>query len=173
MFGHKGQRDSAETDYKPVSVPLRAIAIRLGRALLRGSSNLPGSDNGAGRSSSPIWSCSAWGLPCQTDYPVRGALLPHHFTLTGTIPKDCSGGIFSVALSVKIPLRDSPRPLAGTLPCGDRTFLPLSRAAIHPFPPSSSVRCLLTRVPPSTKESPNVKIAVRGGVAQPVRATVS
>src|ERR1035438_2745540 len=34
-----------------------------------------------------------------------------------------SGGIFSVALSVKTPLRDPPRPLAGTLPCGDRTFL--------------------------------------------------
>src|SRR6185312_11805941 len=27
-----------------------------------------------------------------------------------------SGGIFSVALSVKTPLRDPPRPLAGTLP---------------------------------------------------------
>src|SRR5208282_5583306 len=24
-----------------------------------------GSRNGAGRSCSPIWSCSAWGLPCQ------------------------------------------------------------------------------------------------------------
>ena len=30
-------------DYKPVFVPLRAIAIRLGRALLDGSSDLPGS----------------------------------------------------------------------------------------------------------------------------------
>jgi hypothetical protein len=37
-----------------------------------------------------------------------------------------------VVLSVKIPLRDPPRPLSGTLPCGDRTFLPLARAAIHP-----------------------------------------
>jgi len=44
-----------------------------------------------------------------------------------------------VALSVEIPLRDSPRPLAGTLPCGDRTFLPLTRAAIRPAPASSSV----------------------------------
>ena len=38
--------------------------------------------NGAGRSSSPIWSCSTWGFPCHSGYPERGALLPHHFTLT-------------------------------------------------------------------------------------------
>jgi len=37
----------------------------------------------AGRSFSPIWSCSAWGLPCQWHCCHRGALLPHHFTLTG------------------------------------------------------------------------------------------
>ena len=30
----------------------------------------------------PIWPCFQWGLPCRTDYSVRGALLPHHFTLT-------------------------------------------------------------------------------------------
>ena len=31
---------------------------------------------------SPIWSCSKWGLPCHRCYQQRGALLPHHFTLT-------------------------------------------------------------------------------------------
>src|SRR5690606_14349798 len=45
---------------------------------------------------SPIRSCSGWGLPCHNRYRLRGALLPHHFTLTGLSP----GGIFSVALSV-------------------------------------------------------------------------
>jgi len=30
----------------------------------------------------PIWSCSGWGLPCRFCYHKRGALLPHHFTLT-------------------------------------------------------------------------------------------
>ena len=30
----------------------------------------------------PIWSCSRWGLPCRECCHSRGALLPHHFTLT-------------------------------------------------------------------------------------------
>jgi hypothetical protein len=34
------------------------------------------------RHSFPIWSCSGWGLPCRHCYQQRGALLPHHFTLT-------------------------------------------------------------------------------------------
>ena len=37
-----------------------------------------------------------------------------------------SGGMFSVVLSVKPALSESPRPLAGMLPYGDRTFLPIS-----------------------------------------------
>jgi hypothetical protein len=40
------------------------------------------------------------------------------------LPNVKSGGIFSVALSVKRASRLLPRPLAGILPCGDRTFLP-------------------------------------------------
>ena len=62
--------------------PKRAATIPLGLPLPTGSSDLPGSSSGAGRSSSPIWSCSTWGLPCQPDCSGRGALLPHHFTLT-------------------------------------------------------------------------------------------
>jgi hypothetical protein len=30
----------------------------------------------------PIWSCSRWGLPCRFCCQLRGALLPHRFTLT-------------------------------------------------------------------------------------------
>jgi len=46
--------------------------------------------------SSPIWSCSGWGLQYHLNYSRRGALLPHHFTLTSAN----AGGIFSVALAV-------------------------------------------------------------------------
>src|SRR6266853_715484 len=41
------------------------------------------------------------------------------------------GGIFSVVLSVKPALSESPRPLAGMLPYGDRTFLPPIRVTPH------------------------------------------
>jgi hypothetical protein len=37
----------------------------------------------------PIWSCSEWGLPCRRCCHRRGALLPHHFTLTA--PSDDGG----------------------------------------------------------------------------------
>ena len=47
-------------------------------------------------------------------------------------PANHQGGIFSVALSVENGLTGPSRPLAGTLPCGDRTFLPASGAATHP-----------------------------------------
>ena len=40
------------------------------------------------------------------------------------LPPGRGGGTFSVALSVKPALSEPPRPLAGTLPYGDRTFLP-------------------------------------------------
>src|SRR6185369_11817358 len=43
-----------------------------------------------------------------------------------------AGGIFSVALSVKSALSGSPRPLAGTPSCGDRTFLSFSGATTRP-----------------------------------------
>ena len=55
------------------------------------------------RDSFPIWSCSVWGLPCPAHYCPGGALLPHLFTLTPTN----RGGMFSVALSVGLPLKAS------------------------------------------------------------------
>jgi len=73
---------------KPGSVPLRAMAIHLGRPLPDASSNQPGRRPGNGFSrlnawnAAPIWSCSRWGLPCRVRYRPRGALLPHPFTLT-------------------------------------------------------------------------------------------
>ena len=112
-------RDETQAVWRVQSKP-RMATIRLGLPLLKGSSNLPGSSNGAGHSSSPIWSCFTWGLPCQFNCSNRGALLPHLFTLT----RRCSpGGIFSVALSVACTSSANPRPLAGMLPYEDRTFL--------------------------------------------------
>src|SRR6202046_5245130 len=92
---------------RPVSRILSRTAIPLGDALLRRSSDLPGTfipcgmphrgcRAGPARAriaaySFPIWSCSVWGLPCLRRYRRSGALLPHLFTLT-PIPR----GIWAV-----------------------------------------------------------------------------
>ncbi len=126
--------ESGKPAYKPDSVPLRAVTIPLAPPLLAESSDLPESPRllgvgGPGRPSSPIWSCSAWGLPCRPGHPKRGALLPHLFTLTPA----GRGGMFSVALSVSRALSETPWPLASTLPCGVRTFLcPREADSDHP-----------------------------------------
>jgi hypothetical protein len=85
---------------------------------------------GAGRSSSPIWSCSAWGLPCHRHHCLRGALLPHLFTLT----PPCSGGLQSPAVTLKKPAVTNRRYRGGAVyflwyfPCQRRT----SRNARNP-----------------------------------------
>src|SRR6202044_1911669 len=50
------------------------------------------------------------------------------------------GGIFSVALSVKSALSEPPRPLAGMLPCGDRTFLSRAGKPASERPPVRQAR---------------------------------
>ncbi len=45
------------------------------------------------------WFCFRWGLPCRRCYQKRGALLPHPFILTHA----CTGGLLSVALSLRSP----------------------------------------------------------------------
>jgi hypothetical protein len=90
----------------------RTATIPLGRRSLSGSSDLPGSCNGASRSSSPIWSCSAWGLPCQhTLLRPRCALTaPFHPYPNPTPPKRDrhQAVLFSVALSVKLAYERAP-----------------------------------------------------------------
>ena len=75
--------------YGPASRHPDVAAIPLGRSLPTASSNQPGRPAwkpGLRRSRSaavvPIRSCSRWGLPCRPRCRVRGALLPHPFTLT-------------------------------------------------------------------------------------------
>ena len=84
-------------------------AIHLGRSSPTASCNQPG--RRAGKSSAtrrsaplvvPIRFCSRWGLPCRPRYRVRGALLPHPFTLATA----CDGGLLSVALSLGSPPPD-------------------------------------------------------------------
>jgi len=70
-----------------------------------------------------------WGLPCPLHYCRGGALLPHLFTLTGTLrPRRYvfCGTFRPTGLS-----RPS-RTLSGTLPCGVRTFLCLATATVRP-----------------------------------------
>jgi len=55
-------------------------------------------ENEAGSLSSPIWSCTGWGLSCQLSYLSRGELLPRHFTFAS--PRAGIGRVFSVTLSV-------------------------------------------------------------------------
>jgi len=112
--------------------------IPLGRALLRGSSDLPGGCDAPSRHvreteaslSLPIWSCSVWGLPCPLHYCSGGALLPHLFTLT-PLP----GRYFFCGTSRQPGLNPASRTLSGTLLCGVRTFLPrrpkASRATVR------------------------------------------
>ena len=66
---------------RPVSRVLSRTIIHLRPTSPWAFSNQPENQRGP-RRCSPIWSCSGWGLPCHSCYHQRGALLPHHFTLT-------------------------------------------------------------------------------------------
>jgi hypothetical protein len=87
---------SRPADYKPVSVPLRAAIIPLGRISLSGSSGLPGSL--AGRAVPP----PLFGLAPRGVYPA-GEITPaavRSYRTISPLPGTNPGGIFSVALSV-------------------------------------------------------------------------
>ncbi len=86
---------------------LREMAIRLERWSPSASRDLPGRRGGAPLQAEPAAvptrSCSRRGLPCRPCRQGRGALLPHRFTLTSAAPRRCEGGLFSVALSLRLP----------------------------------------------------------------------
>ena len=67
---------------QPVSRVLSRIIIHLDRKSPSGLEQ-PTRKRRGQRHGFPIWSCSGWGLHCRPRYRGRGALLPHHFTLTG------------------------------------------------------------------------------------------
>ena len=81
--------------YKPNSVSCyRVMVIYLGCRSPGTSSNLPESIGRAALKRFPIWSCTGWGLPCLPCHHGSGGLLPHHFTLTCSLPGRCRRYIF-------------------------------------------------------------------------------
>jgi hypothetical protein len=104
-------------DCKPVPVPLRAVVIHLDRPLLAGSSDLPGSL--AGRAAPP----PLFGLAPRGVFPagrITPAAVRSYRTISPLPHPKVRRYIFCGTF--RRALRPS-RPLAGTLPCGDRTFL--------------------------------------------------
>jgi hypothetical protein len=117
---------SSLPDDKPVSVPLRAIVIPLGRPLLNGSSNLPGSKTGRA-APPPLFGLAPRGVflaGAIADAAVRSYRTISPLPRTG--PKAVPWRYLFCCTFRRDPLKDPSRPLAGALPCGDRTFLPLS-----------------------------------------------
>lgn len=126
---------------KPNPVPAsRPVAvIPLVAPLPARSSSLPGSGAAAGSRRrrqrdgqpgchSPIWPCSAWGLPCPPPSPGGRCALTAPFHPCRTPP-----GCPAVCSLLHFPSRRHASPLASMLPVGVRTFLPTpagrSRAA--------------------------------------------
>ena len=122
---------------RPVSRVLSRTVIPLGRLSPGASSGLPGCD--AGRIIAPLFGLAPDGVyPAAHCCQARGALLPHHFTLTCE-PDESGpiGGMFSVALSV-----GSRRPGITWRPAlRSPDFPPRLRAAtVQPTPNLSSTR---------------------------------
>ena len=89
----------------------------------------------------PIWSCSMWGLPCPFHCWNGGALLPHLFTLTLTLPP----GRYVFCGTCRRPvLKPVSRTLSGTPLCGVRTFLPPhpERCRERPSGPAAYIRII-------------------------------
>ena len=93
-----------------------------GRSVARPLVRPTRSSNETGRLSLHIWACWRWGLPCRPRHRERGALLPHHFTLTGH--SHDGGSRPAVCFLWHFPSDRSGSPLATTVPYPVRTFLP-------------------------------------------------
>jgi len=95
------------------------VIIHLGRTSLYASSNLPRSS--AGHASASLFGLAPGGVYLATNcYQLRGALLPHHFTLTSLSLKQTEAVSFCCTSRGHY----TPQALPGTLPFGARTFLP-------------------------------------------------
>jgi hypothetical protein len=131
-----GNPKNAEQACRPDSVRQHAGAtiIHLGVRLPARSSHRPARSDGppcADRAARvPIGCCSGWGLACQPCRQGRGELLPRRFTLT--VARDESHALrrctFCSTVRHSQPFQACHAwPLASTLSCGVRTFLPQPR----------------------------------------------
>jgi hypothetical protein len=126
-----------QTAYKPGSVPHRLrrggdhssgprLATRFSRPTRTArAGDGPTFSANAIRRAVPIRSCSRRGLPCRPRCRVRGALLPHPFTLTcrpNLERPGMAGGLLSVALSL------------GSLPAGVARRLVTVEPGLSSFP---------------------------------------
>src|SRR5437773_7881635 len=103
---------------KPVSVPLRVAVIHLDRTLLPGSSDLPESETE--RTTPPLLFGLAPRGVCPASRIAPAAV--RSYRTFSPLPRE-RRYIFCGTFR-EIRFNGSPRPLAGTLSCGDRTFLP-------------------------------------------------
>jgi len=124
----KVSRKSAEPACKPGPVvnshsSRPDVAVRLKR---------PTRERRGPRHSSPIWSCSGWGLPC------RAALTPHAVRSYRTVSPlpDPLARPSAVCFLLHWPSVRTAQALPGTLPYGARTFLEILayRATVRPTP---------------------------------------
>ena len=115
----------------------------------------------------PTRSCSGWGLPSIRPHErIWRALTSPFHPCSGRVAR---GGLLSVALS---PDRSRP-PLAATLPCGVRTFLP-PRSAAGGCSTSSGARgtAVATRSPPPSRRA-SIAYAGSSGRGSPARCAGS
>ena len=119
-------------DCKPVSVsPCGAAIIHLGHPLLDDSSDLPESPTERA-APSPLFGLAPRGV-----YPA-GRIAPaavRSYRTFSPLPAGNGRRYIFCGTIRKARLIGPSRPLAGTLPCGDRTFLPLFRSDYPPGKP--------------------------------------
>jgi hypothetical protein len=99
-FAARGPSPVFRKGWEPADKPGSVVGNHSSGADVTGSLERPTRKRRGQRHRFPIWSCSGWGLPCHGCCQPRGALLPHHFTLTPKPDGPARGGILSVALSV-------------------------------------------------------------------------
>jgi hypothetical protein len=141
---HRVLQGARRSVSRVLSRPKAGMAIHLGRSSPNASRDRPERRRGRparqprltpSLPAAPTWSCSRWGLPCRPRYRRRGALLPHHFTLTARRFVISEPGrarrCVSVALSLRSPPPGVTRHRASVEP-GLSSPCNMQRAAIRP-----------------------------------------